>query len=190
MIDTWQIILVHQIIFQGMFVTKNIILKKKTGKRIRGKNKEANMSIAIFVVFIATALVFSSFNNPIGEIRLFDKKLAEILGLVFLFFNLIISSASLLHLKDSWRVGVIDDQKTDLVISGIYRFTRNPYFLSYFLMFAAYIILLQNMVLLVIAILGVMLVHKMVLKEEKYLLSVHGQDYMDYKKKVPRYILI
>ena len=171
-------------------MAKNIILKKKIGRSIRGKNKEANRTIAVFTIFIVTALVFSVLNNPIGEIKLFEKMIGLTLGLLFLFFNLIISSLSLLHLRDSWRVGVIDDQKTNLIVSGIYRFSRNPYFLSYFFMLAAYSIIQQNLILFGIAALCVMLVHQMILKEEKHLLSVHGQDYMDYKRKVPRYILI
>ena len=36
---------------------------------------------------------------------------------------------ALIAMRNSWRVGIKYDQKTDLVISGIYRFSRNPYFL-------------------------------------------------------------
>ncbi|MDM8541375.1 hypothetical protein QUF90_09820 [Desulfococcaceae bacterium HSG9] len=42
---TWLVILLHQLIFQGMFVMKNIILHRKIGKQIRGKNIEATVSI-------------------------------------------------------------------------------------------------------------------------------------------------
>jgi len=38
MIKTWIVILLHQLIFQGMFVTKNISLHRKIGKKIRGHN--------------------------------------------------------------------------------------------------------------------------------------------------------
>ena len=95
-----------------------------------------------------------------------------------------------MNLKDSWRVGVLEDQKTELVTTGIYRFTRNPYFLSYFLMFAAYTVLLQNLTLLGLSILGFLFVHKMIMKEERYLYSVHGDVYVEYKTKVPRYVII
>ncbi|MCP4370343.1 MAG: isoprenylcysteine carboxylmethyltransferase family protein [Deltaproteobacteria bacterium] len=93
-------------------------------------------------------------------------------------------------MKDSWRVGVLEDQKTELVTTGIYRFTRNPYFVSYFLMFAAYTVLLQNLILFGLSILGFLIVHKMIMKEEKYLYSVHGDTYEQYKTKVPRYMII
>ncbi len=188
--ETWIVILIHQLVFQGMFVTKNIILRRKIGKQIRGKNIEATISIAFFVLFIGVAVGISVLKQPFGEVQLLTGFLAMISGLVILFLNLIVSGASLMNLKDSWRVGVIDDQKTELITSGIYRFTRNPYFVSYLLMFAAYTVLLQNLILFGLSIVGFLFVHKMIMKEEKYLYSVHGDAYLEYKMKVPRYIII
>ncbi len=188
--ETWIVILIHQLVFQGMFVTKNIILRRKIGKQIRGKNIEATISIAFFVLFIGVAVAISVLKQPFGEVQLLNGFLAMIFGLVILFLNLIVSGASLMNLKDSWRVGVLEDQKTELITSGIYRFTRNPYFVSYLLMFAAYTVLLQNLILFGLSIVGFLFVHKMIMKEEKYLYSVHGDAYLEYKMKVPRYIII
>ena len=185
----WIIILVHQFIFQGMFAMKNIILRKQTGKPICGKNIEATISIAFFVFFIAAAMGLSLLKQPYGEIQLLNNLIAMTLVSSLLFLNLVVSGASLIHLKDSWRVGVLENQKTELVTTGIYRFTRNPYFVSYFLMFAAYTVLLQNIVLFGLSIVGFLFVHKMILKEEQYLYSVHGAAYAQYKTKVPRYLI-
>ncbi len=188
--ETWFIILLHQLVFQGMFVTKNITLRRKTGKQIRGNNREATISIVFFVLFIGVAVGISILKQPFGEVQLLNGFFAMILGLVLLFLNLIVSGASLTNLKDSWRVGVLEDQKTELIATGIYRFTRNPYFVSYLLMFAAYTILLQNLILFGLSIIGFLFVHKMTIKEEKYLYSVHGDAYVQYKTKVPRYVIV
>ena len=96
----------------------------------------------------------------------------------------------MIHLKDSWRVGVLEEQKTELITTGIYRFTRNPYFVSYLLTLVAYTVLLQNVILLGLSIVGFGCVHRMVMKEEAYLYSVHGDAYLQYKMKVPRYIIL
>ncbi len=190
MSETWLVILMHQLVFQGMFVMKNIILHRKIGKQIRGKNIEANVSIVFFAFFIGAAVWISILKQPFGKIHLLNDHIAITLGFGLLFLNLVVSGASLLNLKDSWRVGVLEDQKTELVTTGIYRFTRNPYFVSYFLMFAAYTVLLQNLILFGLSILGFLIVHKMIMKEEKYLYSVHGDTYEQYKMKVPRYMII
>ena len=141
--EIWVIVLIHQIIFQGMFVIKNIVLSKKTGQQVRGKNKEATVSIVFFAVFIFVTLVFDIFETTTGEIRILSNSAAIISGTVLLLLNLTISLLSLIDLKDSWRAGVLENEKTELVSSGIYKFTRNPYFLSYLIMFAAYTIILQ-----------------------------------------------
>lgn len=187
MMEAWLVIVIHQIVFQGMFVAKNLLLGKKTKKQIRGKNKEATISIIFFAVFISVALIISIFKFSMGDIQWLQPIYATGLACVLMGFNLIVSSASLIHLKDSWRVGVLEDQKTTLITQGIYGRTRNPYFVSYLLMFSAYTILLQNLVLCGLSIVGFSLIHWMILKEETYLQSVHGASYEKYKKKVPRY---
>lgn len=186
--ETSIVILLHQLISQGMFVIKNIFLHKKIGKQIRGKNIEATLSIVFFAFFIGLAAAMSFIEQPFGKIQLLNERLAISAGLVFLLLNLLVSAASLMNLKDSWRVGVLEDQKTELVTTGIYRFTRNPYFVAYFLMFAGYTVLLQNLLLFGLSMLGILFVHKMIMREEKYLYSVHGDAYAEYKTKVPRYV--
>jgi len=184
------IIVIHQVIFQGMFVVKNVVLKKATGKQIRGKNVEATISISYFVIFIIFSLMISYFDISFGKLHILSDNASLLLALGILILNLVLSALSLVHLKDSWRVGVIENQKTDLITNGLYGFTRNPYFLAYFLMFIAYTVLLQSLVLLGLSIVGFILVHTMIVKEEKYLLSIHGDMYLSYKSKVPRYFII
>jgi len=112
------------------------------------------------------------------------------IALTLLVINLFVGVASLIGLRDSWRVGVMEDQQTDLIKGGIYSFSRNPYFLSYLIMFVAYTVLLQNIILLILSLVGFAMIHLMVLKEEKHLTASHGEKYRQYQKRVPRYIII
>lgn len=57
-------------------------------------------------------------------------------------------------------------------------------------MFAAYTVVLQSPLLLVLSFVGFGMVHAMILKEEKYLMMTHGADYQQYRQRVPRYLLI
>jgi len=107
-----------------------------------------------------------------------------------LFLNLIISFLALIQMRDSWRVGIKEDDKTDLIISGIFKITRNPYFLSYIFLFLAYILLVANVLVIISSLLAFISIHKMIMKEEKYLEALHGEMYLAYKKNVPRYLLI
>ncbi len=184
--DTW-LILLHQLLFQGMFFAKNILLERRLGQPIRGFNPEANLSIAFFVLFISVALWLSLSPDTHRTTGLLIGMTQATAGL-FMLASLGIAAASLKDLGDSWRVGVIEEQETELIEQGVYRFSRNPYFLAYLLMFAAYTILLQSFFLLVLSVIGFGLVHGMILREERYLAGKHAADYERYRQRVPRYL--
>lgn len=186
--DATLVIALHQLLFQGMFFAKNHALGRKLGKPIRGHNPEATLSIAFFALFIALSLWLAQTNTGWGKISLLPDRIALALCLALLGANMLVAAAALKHLGDSWRVGVIEEQQTALVESGIYRFSRNPYFLAYLLMFIAYTVLLQNAVLLGLSVIGFVLVQSMVLREEKYLATLHPETYARYCLRVPRYL--
>lgn len=188
MTGLWIIICLHQITFQAMFMTKNIMLRKKLGRPIRGNSLQVNLSILFFMGYIGLALCFSLYAAPAGTIGAQGALITVIPAFILLGTNLVISAAALIHLKDSWRVGIIKQQKNDLVTTGIYGYSRNPYFVSYIIMFLGYAVLLQNLILLGLTIAGWIAVHGMIIKEEQYLSRVHGKAYQEYRDRVPRYL--
>ena len=48
---------------------------------------------------------------------------------------------SVLCMKDSWRAGIPDKDRTELVTSGIYRYSRNPAFLGFDFMYAGLLLM-------------------------------------------------
>jgi protein-S-isoprenylcysteine O-methyltransferase Ste14 len=168
-------------------------LSKKLKVSVRGKNKEASISILLFTITIIiaiTSLLSEYLNELFIPFPVFAKDYLIIVGMFFLFLNLIVSFLALMQMRDSWRVGIKEDDKTDLIIGGIFKVTRNPYFLSYILLFFAYILLAGNTVVIIFSLLSFIAIHKMIKKEEKYLEALHGQRYLEYKNDVPRYLLI
>ncbi len=187
--DATLIIAIHQLLFQGMFFAKNIALGNRLGRPIRGYNLEASISIGFFAVFIGLSLWLAQGESGWGMLSLLPVHLAQAICLLVLAVNLAVAAAALQDLGDSWRVGVIEEQRTSLVESGIYRFSRNPYFVSYMLMFVAYTILLQSTALLALSLIGFALIHWMVRREEKYLARLHPREYVRYCQRVPRYLI-
>jgi len=187
------IIISHLFLFESMFFIKNIMLSKKLKGSVRGKNKEASISIILFAVTIIIAIIsiLSGYLNELFiPIPVLSNDYLIFLGMFLLLLNLIISFLALIQMRDSWRVGIKEDDKTDLIMSGIFKITRNPYFLSYIVLFLAYILLVANVLIIISSLLAFISIHKMILKEEKYLEALHGDKYLNYKKNVPRYLLI
>lgn len=173
-----------------MFFAKNISLGRRLGMPVRGRNREANASIGFSGLFITLSILLGLFDRPFGTVNLAAPTTALGVALALLVVNILVGAASLIGLRDSWRVGVPEDQQTDLIQGGIYRFSRNPYFLSYLIMFAAYTVLLQSIILLALSLIGFALIHAMVLKEEEHLTSLYGQEYRQYQQRVPRYMIV
>lgn len=64
----------------------------------------------------------------------------------------IIFLLSVLCMKDNWRAGIPDKDKTELVTTGIYRFSRNPAFLGFDFMYIGVLLMYGNVLTLVFSI--------------------------------------
>jgi protein-S-isoprenylcysteine O-methyltransferase Ste14 len=187
------LIISHLFLFESMFFIKNILLSKKLKGSVRGKNKEASISILLFTITIVIAIssILSDYLNELFiPIPFLSNDYIIFIGMFLLCLNLIISFLALMQMRDSWRVGIKENDKTELINSGIFRITRNPYFLSYIILFLAYILLVANVLIIISSLISIISIHKMIMKEEKYLEALHGEKYLAYKKSVPRYLLI
>ena len=95
---------------------------------------------------------------------------------------------SVLCMKDSWRAGIPDKDKTELVTSGIYRFSRNPAFLGFDMMYFGVLLMYCNLLTGFFTAFAVVMLHLQILQEEKYLAGVFGKEYREYRKRVFRYL--
>ena len=57
-------------------------------------------------------------------------------------------------MKDSWRAGIPESDKTDLVTTGIFRISRNPAFLAFDLVYWGVLLMFFNWILLLFNILA------------------------------------
>ena len=74
---------------------------------------------------------------------------------------------------------------TQLVEKGIYRVVRHPQYLSFMLLNTGFALLNQDAITLVISFLSVLFLTLGIKEEEQLLTEQFGDDYVDYKKKVP-----
>ncbi len=95
-----------------------------------------------------------------------------------------------IFMKSSWRVGIDKNTKTTLITDGIYKFSRNPAFVGFYLMFVGLFLTYANIITLIVLVINVVALHLLILQEEKHLLSMFGDEYDRYKRKVPRYFLV
>lgn len=176
-------------IFYGIYFTKQLIQRRHgiTTRQI-GRRKERSihtvellMSIATLGIVIAQLLSIAfGWNHMPNDARFTGFLIAIIGDGIFL--------ASVLCMKDSWRAGIPESDKTELVTSGIYRFSRNPAFLGFDFMYIGVLLMFFNLLTGLFTAFAVTMLHLQIIQEEKYLTAVFGQPYIDYKKHVLRYL--
>ncbi len=81
------------------------------------------------------------------------------------------------------------DEATTLVTGGLFRFTRNPMYMGMFLMLFGVALLLGNLSALLPLLLFILVIqYNFVLGEERFLEAAFGQQYLDYKSEVRRWL--
>ena len=95
---------------------------------------------------------------------------------------------SVLCMKDSWRAGIPDRDRTELVTDGIYAFSRNPAFWGFDLQYIGVLLMFCNLLTAAFTVFAVTMLHLQILQEERYLTVTFGSAYLDYRHRVFRYL--
>ena len=109
-------------------------------------------------------------------------------GLFLIGFALLFHIVALFQMGKSWRVGIDESTKDQLITSGAFAFSRHPIYLTMDLIFIGYFLAAPNVIFLTAAILGLFGIHLQIKDEEKFLLKHYGSSYSEYCNKTGRYI--
>ena len=131
----------------------------------------------------------------------FPKLYALLLPISFLTNNVLISIGTVLlslafvwvliaqsHMQKSWRIGIDEDVKTDLVKTGLFEISRNPIFLGMRIMVLGLFLIIPNAIIFALLIASELLIQIQVRLEEDFLTRTHGESYLAYQKQVRRWI--
>lgn len=73
-------------------------------------------------------------------------------------------------------------------LKGLYRISRNPIYVSYFIYFLGCVLLTRSFILLALLIVFQVSAHWIILSEERWCVKKFGEAYLNYMEKVRRYI--
>jgi protein-S-isoprenylcysteine O-methyltransferase Ste14 len=90
----------------------------------------------------------------------------------------------------SWRIGIDPHEKTQLIVSGPYKYVQHPiYSLSMVIALASFITL-PTVAMLLTVMVHIIMLSLEAPREEKYLLQNHGESYRKYQENVGRFVPI
>ena len=176
-------------VFYGIYFGK-MLVQKRHGIRTHqiGRRKEKKLHTVETLMSIATlgapiaqlmSIAFGWNHLPSG---------ARFTGFCIGMLGDVIFLLSVLCMKDSWRAGIPAKDKTALVTTGIYRFSRNPAFLGFDFMYIGVLLMYGNLLTLGFSLFAMVMLHLQILQEERYLEAAFGEPYLEYRRHVLRYL--
>jgi len=157
-----------------------------------GKTHKSDLLLSPIMLLLVYVVVASSLSLPFPEILLkpiFENEWLSWIGTLLSVAGLVGFALSLKSFGDSFRVGIDGENPNKLVTTGMFSISRNPIYVSFFFFFCGLIFVHLNRASIVMFLcFFVPIIHRQVLREEKFMKNHYGEQYAEYCKKVRRYL--
>lgn len=182
----------------ALMILFNSISLKKKGITIRpAETAKSNLKKWLYLLFTAFLLLFLfEITSPFHHFSLlpkffknhfFDSGIIRTAGALVIFVSIFLLKTTLQSFGTSLRFGLNKNNAGKLVITGIFARSRNPFFLSLLFYFIGSALIFPNSFFLIFALSAFTGIHYSILKEEKFMRSIYGKEYLNYAEKVRRY---
>jgi len=170
-------------------VAAKAVLQTRAGIRtVRFGDRDKKDFILLPCMAFFYYLVFAcAFKLPAAGGALFYRYFAHWYGAILCCAGVVFAASAVIALGASFRIGLDDDRRISLVTKGPFAINRNPIYTGFLFLFAGVFITFANWVFIIYIIGGFLLIHRQILKEEKLLKEMFGDEYAAYRKLVRRY---
>lgn len=125
----------------------------------------------------------------LGPVEVLDGRVGHAAGAVMTVFGIASTLLAQLAMGDSWRIGVDESERTELVTEGPFAIVRNPIFAAMLPTSLGLVLLVPNVVAIAgLVMLATALQVQTRIVEEPYLLATHGDAYARYAAGVGRFL--
>lgn len=180
------------------FVIPSVKVYKQTGINpvSFGNNDNAHDYIGFIMkvltgLLVVAVLLFSVNNKAyqyLAPIDYLHHDWIKYIGLFLIHAALIWIVIAQSHMKQSWRIGIDEKNRTALVTTGLFNISRNPIFFGMILSTIGIFLIIPNAVTFFVAATSYIVIQIQIRLEEEHLVKQHGTNYSDYRKAVRRLI--
>jgi len=142
----------------------------------------------LLIVFVIHFLNIELYNYLLVPIHYLEDNSVFFIGFFLLHFALFWIVIAQKQMGNSWRIGIDEKNKSELVTHGLFSISRNPVFLGMMLSLFSIFLVLPNILTFFIAFTGYIVIQIQIRLEEEFLLKEFGQKYIDYKNNTRRLI--
>jgi len=174
-------------LFKSEGIDAEVLKKSKKPTQKYFNSLQKVMTASVIFIIIIHALAFNKYvsTSPLISINLdYSAYGGFLLGLL----GLTLCKIAQRTIGNSWRVGIDEESKSELIKNGIYKYVRNPTYTGLF-MLSGGIWFIYPTALFSLWVLGFIIMMEFQVRcEEEYLEEHHGKEYRDYFNSTRRYI--
>lgn len=178
--------------FYAAYFSKMLLQRRKgvqTDQIGKGNKSKTVIRIELLMKVATYAIVPVELISILGKYQMWHNGTCWI-GIVLAASGVLVFILAIVTMRESWRAGIPESDKTELVTAGIYRFSRNPAFLGFDLMYLGLLVAYFNPVHMIFVFFAVVMLHLQIMQEEAFLEKTFGASYLDYKKRTGRYFIL
>ena len=161
-----------------------------------GKNDNAHdyigfiMKVLIVLLFVAvlTYSMSEKMYSYLVPISYLQTQTLTIIGLALIHIALVWITIAQFQMSNSWRIGIDEKNKTELVIKGVFSISRNPIFLGMIISILGLFMIVPTALSFCLLITTYFIIQIQIRLEEDFLEKQHRQEYINYKLKTRRLI--
>jgi len=143
----------------------------------------------VFLFFYGLTATVFNLPFPIILIKSFwDIFIIDIISIIICTISLIWFGITLKTFGKSFRVGIDENSNDRLIINGTFAISRNPIYVGFISFFIGMFIIYSNILLIIFLLFLTIMIHRQIIREETFLKKHYGNEYVEYCKKVRRYI--
>ena len=190
-------VLALYVILVGLaFGLRVVVQLRRTGSpglnRFRGTPGSAQWWAGVLLVVEAAAAPLGpvlALLHVVEPIAALNTGTLHAIGLVLAVAGILLIVVAQLAMGDSWRIGVDEAERTDLVTGGFFAVVRNPIYAAFGPVTLGFLLMLPSPFMLVDTVLMGLAFELLVRTvEEPYLLRLHGDAYRSYASRVGRFL--
>lgn len=146
----------------------------------------------LLIAMLCIAVIIYTFADDIYPflvpISYLENNVLKAIGLILAHISLLWICVAQYQMRHSWRIGIDEVNKTDLVTSGIFGISRNPIFLGMIVSVLGIFLIIPNVLTFCIAITTYIVIGIQIRMEEAFLLTQHQGTYLQYKTNTNRFL--
>ncbi len=181
----WKVKQINQIKHSGID-PKVIAASTSNVQKYMNQLTKTLMAYTLIIVVLHSLPI--QFGSLFSRVEAMSSVLFDIVGYLTGLAGLSICLYAQVKMGSSWRVGIDEKIKTDLITTGLYKYIRNPTYLGLFMLNIGVWLIWPTWTIFLFNIIFILFLDIQVRCEEDYLHSVHGDEYDEYKKRTKRYI--